>query len=376
MIPYGRQFISPKDIDAVVDVLKSDFLTQGPKVDEFESAISSFVKSKHCVAVNSATSALHISCLSIGVGKGDIVWTVPNSFVATSNAALYCGAQVDFVDISEHTNNICIEALERKLIEANNKNKLPKALITVHLAGLSCSMKEIKDLSDIYNFRIIEDASHCIGGDYIKDKIGSCKYSDLCVFSFHPVKIITTGEGGAIMTNSQEIYNNLNMLRSHGITRLKEDFVDSEVPDWYYQQQLLGFNYRMTDIQAALGISQLTEINSFISKRRDIANFYIDELNSKFDVVSKEINKGSSNHLFIIKTKKRDELRNVLLANKIFTTLHYFPIHLQPYYQNMGFKIGDFPVAESYGEKALSIPIHQGLAEKDMHYIVNILKTF
>lgn len=374
MIPYGKQNISIKDIKAVTKVLESDFLTQGPEVVKFESNIAEYVGSKYSVAVNSATSALHLGCLALGVKKDDIVWTVPNSFVASSNAALYCGAKVDFVDIDLETNNISINNLEKKLKNAKKNNRLPKVLIPVHLAGLSCDMSAIKNLSDIYGFKTIEDASHCIGGSYKGKKIGSCEYSDLCIFSFHPVKIITTGEGGIVTSNSKTLYKKLEKLRTHGITKDKNVFVKSEVPEWYYQQHELGFNYRMTDIHAALGSSQLKRLDSFISTRLKIANFYIEELNNHFDVIKKDLNEGSSNHLFIIKTEKRDIVRTELLKNKIFTTIHYFPIHLQPYYKEIGFKSGDFPNAEKYGQQALSIPLHPGLKKQDLKFICKVLK--
>ncbi len=374
MIPYGKQNISRDDIEAVTKVLKSDFLTQGPEVRKFEKKIATYTGSKYSVAVNSATSALHLGCLALGVGKNDEVWTVSNSFVASSNAALYCGAKIDFVDIDLETNNISILALEKKLIKAKKINKLPKVLIPVHLAGLSCDMRRIKELSNEYGFGVIEDASHCIGGSYENKKIGSCQYSDICVFSFHPVKIITTGEGGMLTTNSKPLFKKLEKLRTHGITKNKEDFVSSEVPDWYYQQHDLGFNYRMTDIQAALGSSQLKRLDSFISIRSRIANFYIENLSDAFDIIKKDNNIGSSNHLFIIKSKKRDLLRVKLLKNKIFSTLHYFPIHLQPYYRKMGFKIGDFPNTETYGREALSIPLHPGLTDEQILFICKTLK--
>ncbi len=376
MIPYGKQNISQKDIDEVIDVLKSDYLTQGPKVPEFEDKISKFVDSKFCVAVNSATSALHIACLAIGVKPKDIVWTVPNTFVASSNAALYCGAKVDFVDIDLKTNNICIVELTKKLKKAKENNCLPKAIIPVHLAGLSCNMREIAMLSKEFGFKVIEDASHCIGGAYKGKKIGSCEYSDLCVFSFHPVKIITTGEGGAITTNSSALYSSMKKLRTHGITKDPKKFKKCAVPSWYYQQTLLGFNYRMTDIQASLGISQLDRLENFIEQRKKIANLYIENLSSHFNIIDKSLNQGSSNHLFILKTPKRDSLRESLLKNNIFCTLHYFPIHLQPYYMSLGFKKGDFPKSEEYGATALSIPIYPGLTEFEINKIIKHLKDF
>lgn len=376
MIPYGKQNISQRDIDEVINVLKSNFLTQGPKVPEFEKKISQYVDANHCVAVNSATSALHIACLAIGIKENDIVWTVPNTFVASSNAALYCGATIDFVDIDLKTNNICILELKRKLEKAKQNNCIPKALIPVHLGGLSCNMVEIAKLSKEFGFKVIEDASHCIGGDYQGKKIGSCEYSDLCVFSFHPVKIITTAEGGAITTNSETLYSSLNKLRSHGITKESEEFVKCDVPEWYYQQKILGFNYRMTDIQASLGITQLERIDNFIEIRRKIADLYIEQLSSDFAVIDRTLNFGSSNHLFILKSSKRDMLRESLSRNGIFSTLHYFPVHLQPYYTSLGFKKGDFPNSEEYGDTALSIPIHPGLSDQEINKIINHLKDF
>ncbi|MBL6693280.1 MAG: UDP-4-amino-4,6-dideoxy-N-acetyl-beta-L-altrosamine transaminase [SAR86 cluster bacterium] len=376
MIPYGKQDIDQDDITEVVNVLKSDFLTQGPKILEFEDSISRYVGSRFTVAVNSATSALHLGCLALGVEKKDLVWTSSNSFVASSNAALYCGAEIDFVDIDSRNNNMCTEALEKKLVTAKKKGMIPKVVIPVHLGGLSCDMKKIFDLSKDFGFKIIEDASHCIGGDFDDEKIGSCKYSDLCVFSFHPVKIITTGEGGAITTNSQTLAKKITALRSHGITRNKEEFKKCFVPDWYYQQHFLGFNYRITDLQAALGISQLKRIDSFIKKRRKIAKYFTENLNADFKTITTEEIKISSNHLFIIKNNRRDELREYLLKHEIFTTLHYFPIHLQPFYASMGFKLGDFPNTEKYGDEALSIPIHTNLNEHDVNYIVEVVNKF
>lgn len=376
MIPYGKQDINQDDIKEVLDVLRSDFLTQGPKIPEFEKNISKYVKSKYAVAVNSATSALHLGCLALGIKNKDLVWTSSNSFVASSNAALYCGAAVDFVDIDPINNNMCVEALEKKLIFASKHGLVPKAVIPVHLGGLSCDMKKIFDLSKKYGFKIMEDASHCIGGDYDNNKIGSCKYSDLCVFSFHPVKIITTGEGGAVTTNSKSLAKKIVSLRSHGITRDNEEFQKSYVPNWYYQQQHLGFNYRITDIQAALGSSQLKRIDSFIEKRRKIAEAFKDNLKADYVTISKDEINISSNHLFIIKSNRRDKLRDYLLKNKIFTTLHYFPIHLQPFYTSLGFKLGDFPNTETYGNEALSIPIHTNLTKNDLNHIIKVINKF
>ena len=311
------------------------------------------------------------------MGKDDIVWTSTNSFVASANAALYCGARIDFIDIDLNTNNICLEKLKLKLQLAKKLKKLPKLLIPVHLTGLSCEMKEIHKLSKEYNFKILEDASHCIGGDYLNNKIGSCEFSDACVFSFHPVKIITTGEGGAITTNKKKIDSKIKALRSHGIKRGVTKPSEDYMPYWYYEQFALGFNYRMTDIQASLGLSQLKQVDKFIELRRKIANFYDKNINS-YKITKPDLAKfkDSSFHLYVIKINNRNDLYEYLKENQIATNVHYFPIHMQPYYQNLGFRKGDFPNAEEYGRTAISIPIYSSLSIENQKNIVNLLNNF
>ncbi len=377
MINYGKQCVSDEDIAKVIETLRSDFLTQGPKVPEFETAISRYTGVNYASAVSSATAGLHLGCLALGVGKDDIVWTSTNSFVASANAALYCGARIDFIDIDLNTNNICLEKLKLKLQLAKKLKKLPKLLIPVHLTGLSCEMKEIHKLSKEYNFKILEDASHCIGGDYLNNKIGSCEFSDACVFSFHPVKIITTGEGGAITTNKKKIDSKIKALRSHGIKRGVTKPSEDYMPYWYYEQFALGFNYRMTDIQASLGLSQLKQVDKFIELRRKIANFYDKNINS-YKITKPDLAKfkDSSFHLYVIKINNRNDLYEYLKENQIATNVHYFPIHMQPYYQNLGFRKGDFPNAEEYGRTAISIPIYSSLSIENQKNIVNLLNNF
>ena len=307
MISYNRQSINQEDIDAVVEVLKSDFLTQGPKVIEFEKNIASYCDVKYVKTTNNATAALHLAYLAIGLKKNDIVWTSPNTFVATANAAIYCGAIVEFVDIDVGTYNMSIEVLREKLVQAKKENKLPKLVVPVHFSGQSCEMKDIWELSKEYGFKVIEDASHALGGEYKNKKVGCCEYSHITVFSFHPVKMITTGEGGAITTNDKDLDEKIKLLRSHGIIRNKEKFKNNNDGDWYYEQQVLGFNYRLSDIQAALGISQLKRLDSFVLRRREIAKRYFDELNNSV-LPYQHLDTNSSWHLFVIKTKDRKEV--------------------------------------------------------------------
>ncbi|WP_114661832.1 UDP-4-amino-4,6-dideoxy-N-acetyl-beta-L-altrosamine transaminase [Polynucleobacter necessarius] len=376
MIPYARQSISEEDIEAVNRVLKSDFLTQGPVVPLFENAIKKYCKVDHAVVTSSATSALHIACMALDVGPGDLVWTSPNSFVASANCALYCGAQIDFVDIDSVTMNISIESLAAKL----KLGKIPKVVIAVHFAGTSCDMRSIKRLSDQYGFKIIEDASHAIGGSYINNKIGSCEFSDVTVLSFHPVKIITTGEGGALLTNDEKIADRAVLLRSHGINRALTKS-DSQNKPWFYEQIELGFNYRMTDIQAALGLSQLERINEFVDKRLMIASkyeFMLSPIGLKLPELSR--NKGSAYHLYVIQIPDISEVQKVLIFKGlnslgISANVHYIPIHLHPFYKALGFQIGDFPIAEKYYLEALSLPMYPGLADKDLEHICFSLKT-
>jgi len=367
-IPYGRQNISEDDIASVVSVLRSDYLTQGPKVPEFEERVARYVGAQFAVAVNSATSALHIACLALGVEKGDVVWTSPITFVASANAALYCGADVDFVDIDSRTYNMSVAALRMKLEVAQKNGRLPKVLIPVHFAGQSCEMREIHELSKQYQFKIIEDASHAIGADYLSQKVGSCKYSDICVFSFHPVKIITTAEGGMAVTNNEELAESMNLFRSHGITRDTSKMQDASEGPWYYQQIELGFNYRMTELQAALGISQMNRLNEFVAERRRLAREY-DALLSHLPIQLpyQQPESTSAYHLFPIWIDQkalgvsRETVFEKLRAQNIGVNVHYIPVHLHPYYQKIGFKTVQFPEAEKYYSGAISIPIYVGL---------------
>jgi UDP-4-amino-4,6-dideoxy-N-acetyl-beta-L-altrosamine transaminase len=372
-IPYGKQSISQEDIDAIVETLKSDFLTQGPAVETFEETIKTYTSAKYCIAVNSATSALHIACLAAGLGEGDLLWTSPISFVASSNCALYCGAKVDFVDIDSQTYNMSPSQLEDKL---KKSKQLPKIVIPVHLSGLSCDMEAFRFLSSKYGFTLIEDSSHAIGGDYKNAKVGSCEYSDASIFSFHPVKIITTGEGGVITTNNFELYQKMTRLRTHGITRDPKLMSQYEGP-WYYEQLDLGFNYRITDLQCALGTSQMKRLELFIQKRRAIAALYDTRLKHlPITTPFQPDYQKSSYHLYIIKTKHRLELFNHLRSRGVGVNVHYIPIHMQPYYQKLGFKKRDFPLAEQYYKEALSLPIFPDLTQNDLESIIEYLEEF
>ena len=376
MLPYGKQDINQQDVDAVVDVLRSDFLTQGPAVELFEAKLTEYCDAKYAVAANSATSALHIACLALDVGKHDIVWTSPITFVASANSALYCGASVDFVDIDFETNNICIGALKEKLQNAKKSNCLPAVVIPVHMGGLSCDMQSIFELSKEYGFKIIEDASHAIGGSYKDKKVGSCSFSNITVFSFHPVKIITTAEGGAALTNDKDLFDKLVLLRSHGVTRDTRQMTDAAEGGWYYEQIALGFNYRMTDLQAALGKSQMSRIDYFVTKRNDLANRYNSKLANLPLVLPRECeNAVSAFHLYVVKLKdscsvSRRKFYDSLRSSNIGVHVHYIPVHLQPYYKERGFSIGDFPEAERYYSKALSIPLHPNLTFDDQDFVI------
>lgn len=383
MIAYGKQDITSEDIDEVINVLKSDFLTQGPKVEYFEKNLCTYTGAKHASVVNSATSALHIACLALGLSKEDILWTSPVTFVASANAGLYCGAKVDFVDIDSDTFNMCPLKLEEKLIEANKTNTLPKILIPVHLCGQSCDMKKIKELCDKFDVKIIEDASHAIGGKYLSEPVGNCKYSDITVFSFHPVKIITTAEGGAALTNDKTLLNKMNLYRSHGITRNEEEMMEASHGSWFYQQINLGFNYRMTDIQAALGISQLKRVDKYVSDRHRLATKYDKSFGSEIPLdIPHHINDTySSYHLYVIRlqlekiNKTHKDFFEELRAKGIGVNLHYIPVHLHPYYKNLGFKHGDFPNAEDYYSKAISLPLHPNLTPVDQEFIIESIKS-
>lgn len=380
MIPYGKQFIDQTDIDAVVDVLKSDWLTQGPKVPAFEDAVASYCKAEHGVAVNSATSALHIACLALDVGSNDIVWTSPISFVASANCALYCGAKIDFVDIDLNTGNMSVFELEKKLLLAEQNNCLPKVVIPVHLAGQSCDMQAIHKLALKYDFKIIEDASHAIGAKYLDKPVGCCEFSDICVFSFHPVKIITSAEGGMAVTNNQELAKRLRKLRSHGITSDPTEMTEPSHGPWYYQQVELGFNYRMTDLHAALGISQLSKVDEFVNQRHFLAQIYDTHLDlNLIRPLHQSDTCYSAYHLYIVQLKDSDITRHKnaitqLRAAGIIGHLHYIPIHLQPYYQAMGFSVGDFPNAEKYYQGAITLPLHPTLQEQEVHFVLNTLQ--
>ncbi|MFZ1743478.1 MAG: UDP-4-amino-4,6-dideoxy-N-acetyl-beta-L-altrosamine transaminase [Pontixanthobacter sp.] len=381
MIPYGRQEITDADIAAVVDVLQSEFLTQGPMVPRFEEAVADYCGSAHAVAVNSATSALHLACLALGVGPGDTVWTSPITFVATANCARYCGAKVDFVDIDPRTYNLSPEWLAEKLHLAERAGCLPKVVIPVHLAGQPCDLAAIQDLSQQYGFRVIEDASHAIGGKYQGESIGNCRYSAITVFSFHPVKIITTGEGGMALTNDAELANRMALLRSHGITRDPAEMTN--VPDgpWYYQQIELGFNYRLTDLQAALGVSQLQRLDDFVARRHAIAARYDEALqNLPLVIPWQHPDANSSWHLYVIRLKL-DEIRKThrevfeaLRSAGIGVNLHYIPVYRQPYFARMSFAPAGFPESERYYVEAISLPMYPGLAEAQQMQVIESLR--
>jgi len=380
MIPYGRQDITEEDIDAVVDVLRSDFLTQGPVVPKFEEAVMVHVGAKHAVAVNSATSALHVACLALGLGPGDWLWTSPITFVASANCGLYCGANIDFVDIDPRTYNLSPLSLEEKLLAAEKEGKLPKILVAVHLCGQSCEMESIHALCQKYNVKIIEDASHAIGGKYKGQFIGNCRYSDVTVFSFHPVKIITTGEGGMALTNDLGLAEKMSLLRSHGITRDDKLMAKTSDGPWYYQQIDLGFNYRMTDIQAALGASQMSRLNEFVCKRHELAKRY----NNKFTqlpIVTPYISQDaySAYHLYVIRlelkkiNKTHKDVFELLREKGIGVNLHYIPVYKHPYYEVTGFSENDFPQAEAYYSEAISLPLYPKLSFAEQDKIIEAL---
>jgi len=380
MIPYGRQAISQQDIDAVVDVLRSDFLTQGPKVPQFEKTVADYCGASHGVAVNSATSALHIACLALELGKGDYLWTTPNTFVASANCALYCGAEVDFVDIDPHTYNMCPKELEQKLLKAEAKGRLPKIVVPVHLCGEPCDMEALHALAQRFHFKIIEDASHAIGGSYKGRKIGACQYSDITVFSFHPVKIVTTAEGGMCLTNDDTLAERMALFRSHGITRDPALMTHASEGAWYYQQIELGYNYRMTELQAALGTSQMARIDAFVTRRHQLADRY-DQLLSSLPVTTplRASESHSGLHLYPVRVqldktpRSHRDVFDAMRANGVGVNLHYIPVHTQPYYQAKGFRPGDFPAAESYYAEAMSLPMFPNLSEAQQDEVVAAL---
>ncbi|HGY9624958.1 UDP-4-amino-4,6-dideoxy-N-acetyl-beta-L-altrosamine transaminase [Pseudomonas putida] len=381
MIPYGRQDITQADIDTVVGVLQSDFLTQGPMVPRFEQQVAQHVGAKHALAVNSATSALHIACLALGLGPGDRLWTTPITFVASANCGIYCGAEVDFVDIDPRTYNLCPNALERKLIKAESNGTLPKVVIPVHLCGQSCDMQAIHTLAKRYGFKVIEDASHAIGGKYQEDFIGNGKYSDITVFSFHPVKIITTAEGGMALTNDDVLADRMSLLRSHGITRDADKMTHQPDGPWYYQQISLGFNYRMTELQAALGISQMERLDEYVARRHQLAERYNDLL-KLLPVVTpwQHPDSYSGLHLYVIRlqldkiNKTHRQVFESLREQGIGVNLHYIPVHMQPYYATMGFGGDDFPLSEQYYREAISIPMFQTMTEEQQDKVVTALR--
>ena len=381
IIPYGRQDISQSDIDAVIAVLQSDFLTQGPIVPIFEKSVADYCSVQYAVAVNSATSALHIACLALGAGKDDIVWTAAITFVASANCALYCGAMVDFVDIDPLSYNISIEHLTEKLIAAEKVGKLPKILIPVHLCGQPCDMESIYTLSQKYGFKIVEDASHAVGGKYKDNPIGNCHYSEITIFSFHPVKIITTGEGGLALTNNEYLAKRMRLFRSHGITRDENEMTHTSDGPWYYQQIALGYNYRLTDIQAALGLNQMKRLDEFVERRNAIAKRY-DQLLVDLPVKTPSQHKDSYSafHLYVIRLnlekigKTYSQIFEIFREMGIGVNLHYIPVYHQPYYKNLGFKLGHCSEAEQYYAEAISLPIYPNLSETQQNTVVSVLK--
>lgn len=380
-IPYARQSIDASDIEAVIEVLRSDWLTQGPAIERFEQEVARFCGSAHAVAVSNGTAALHLACLALEVGPGDLVWTTPNTFVASANCALYCGAHVDFVDIDPGTFNMSPELLAAKLEESEKHGQLPKVVVPVDFGGQPCQLKEIALLGKRYGFRVLEDASHALGAEYRAAKVGSNPYSDITVFSFHPVKIMTTGEGGMALTNDSELARRLRLLRTHGITRDLGAMSKTPEGGWYYEQLELGFNYRMTDIQAALGASQLSKVNQFVARRRELARQYDREL-CGLPVRPAEQLEGCSSayHLYVIclqeerAARTRLDVYSGLRRAGIGVNVHYIPVHTQPYYRRLGFKPDDFPNALRYYESAISLPLYYGLTDQQQQYVIDKLR--
>jgi UDP-4-amino-4,6-dideoxy-N-acetyl-beta-L-altrosamine transaminase len=376
MIPYGKHLVDEQDIDAVVDVLRNQFLTQGTIVPQFEQALCDYTGCQYATAVNSATSGLHVACLAVGVGQGDIVWTVPNSFVASANCALYCGADIDFVDIDAATRNIDVNALTNKLVNASKSNSLPKVLIVVHFSGLSCDMQAIRKLTQIYSIVLIEDAAHGLGGSYLQSKIGSCVYSDLAVLSFHPVKSITSAEGGAVLTNQSQLYEKLKLFAKHGVTKDQTQYQGESHGPWYYQQLELGYNYRLSDLHAALGLSQLKKLDTFIQKRSELAKVYdqaLANLPLKLPIVAPQ--SQSAWHLYMVELMHHDrqEVYQQLHDKGVGVNVHYIPIHLHPFYQQRGFKYGDFPSSEHFYQNALTLPLFPSLSDQQQNTVIDVL---
>lgn len=381
MIYYGKQSINEADIQAVVDVLRSDFLTQGPVLERFEKKVAMYCGARYAVAVTNATSALHIACRAAGLGKGDILWTSPITFTASANCGKYCGADLDFVDIDTRTYNMSVGELEKKLKKAKSDGKLPKIVVPVHLAGQSCDMKRIHELAVEYGFTVLEDASHAIGADYLDSKVGSCTYSDMAVFSFHPVKIITTGEGGMILTNNEYLYKELCLYRSHGITRDASLMTHATDGPWYYQQVELGYNYRMTELQAALGLSQMDRLDEFVERRRYLVDRY-NKLLQDLPLITPHVLEGAvpSWHLYMVRADfqklkiNKVQFFEKMKKRRIVLNLHYIPVHTQPYYQELGFKKGDFPNSEKYYEEIFTLPLYYDLSEAQQKIVVDALK--
>ncbi|MES2353789.1 MAG: UDP-4-amino-4,6-dideoxy-N-acetyl-beta-L-altrosamine transaminase [Pseudomonadota bacterium] len=380
MIPYGKQDIGQADIDAVIDVLKSDWLTQGPAIERFERSVADYCGARYAVAVSNGTAALHLACLALDIGEGQEVWTSPNTFVASANCARYCGADVDFVDIDSRTYNLSTSLLESKLAQRSNEGRKPAALIPVHFAGQPCDMEAIGGLAKRYSCAVIEDASHAIGSSFAGRKTGSCDYSDMVVFSFHPVKIVTSGEGGMILTNRDDLYQRLLRLRTHGITRNAADMTELAHGPWYYQQTELGYNYRITDIQAALGASQMQRLEEFVTRREYLACRY-DVALADLPLIRpwQDARTRSSWHLYVVRLRtdsirpSHREVFESLRAAGIGVNLHYIPVHTQPYYQALGFKSGMFPEAERYYREAISLPMYASLSDQDQDHVIAAL---
>lgn len=381
MIPYGRQSISDADIEAVVNILKSDWLTQGPTVPAFEKAVAERCGAKHAVAVNSATSALEIACQALGLGPGKRLWTVPNTFVASANCGARCGATIDFVDITPDTHNLCVDSLAQKLASAQISNELPDIVVPVHFAGHSCDMEAIATLAKKYKFKVIEDAAHAIGGTHADRHVGACQWSDITVFSFHPVKIITAAEGGMALTNNPDLAYDMELRRSHGITKAPLRLHKPDAEPWHYEQHMLGANYRLTDIHAALALSQLTRIDNFLSRRREIVNAY-NEAFAGMNTISTPVERPGTQsawHLYVIEvnaeTDKRRSLFDHFRSKNLGVQIHYIPVHLQPYYRELGFNEGDFPIAETYAGRAISLPIFPAMSNDDVAQVIEIVKS-
>jgi UDP-4-amino-4,6-dideoxy-N-acetyl-beta-L-altrosamine transaminase len=382
VIPYGRQHVTEDDIAEVVRVLKSDWLTQGPSVPAFERSVEQYCGVSHAVAVNSATSALHIACVALDLRPGDWLWTVPNTFVASANCGVYCGANIDFVDIDPRSYNISIDALERKLVIAKRLSKLPKVLVPVHFSGQSCDMAAIADLATQYGFRILEDASHAVGSVWDGDRVGACRHGDIVVFSFHPVKIITTAEGGMAVTQSAELAQRMRRLRTHGITRIPDEMQSKDEGAWYYEQVELGFNYRLTDIQAALGLSQMSRLDSYVARRRELVRRY-DELLAGLPLILpwQDPRSQSASHLYVVQlagSHQKGNRRIVFDAMRragVGVNVHYIPVHLQPFYRSRGFSVGDYPEAERYAERAISLPLFYALTDEEQLQVVDEVRA-